>query len=389
MNRIALFIFCATVWVAGSSTALTAQEASAPIGVDDQIFDDGPYVFWQDAKTAILISHKNGEIIRSVVNDISGPRNVPTPSVDVPMIHLDPNLPKPPASTWPMPKRLLAISDLEGNYRACLEFLKGNGVIDAEGRWAWGDGHLVFDGDIVDRGTQVTEILWLIHRLEREAEAAGGRVHYVLGNHEAMVMAGDLRYIHPKYQVISRRLGIPYEALFGPNTELGQWFRSRNTILRIGDYMFVHAGYSPALDALGLTPDVINEQIRATIGPPAWSGGTADLEQHLMWHLQGPMWYRGYFDQHAANWGGKPTDVQLDALLKRNAVKHIVVGHTVVNDIGWLDQKERLLGIDVKWSKPGEGEGLLVENGVPHAVDTQGKKRPIEVVQPAGRQIGQ
>ena len=53
-----------------------------------------------------------------------------------------------------------------------------------------------------------------------------------------------------------------------------------------------------------------------------------------------------------------------------------------VEDIGWLDAKKRVLGIDVKWSKPGEGEGLLVEDGVIHAVDMTGKKRTIEVVQP-------
>jgi hypothetical protein len=94
------------------------------------------------------------------------------------------------------------------------------------------------------------------------------------------------------------------------------------------------------------------------------------------------MWYRGHFDAYAAGWGGKPTDEQLDAILERNGVKHIVIGHTVVEDIGWLDAKKRVLGIDVKWSKPGEGEGLLVEDGVIHAVDMTGKKRTIEVIQP-------
>ena len=45
-------------------------------------------------------------------------------------------------------------------------------------------------------------------------------------------------------------------------------------------------------------------------------------------------------------------------------------------------RRRRVLGIDVKWSNPGEGEGLLVENGVIHAVDMTGRKRTIEVVQP-------
>jgi hypothetical protein len=349
--------------------------------VDVKAFDDGPYVFWETPTNALLLGHLDGEVVSTRVTDITEPVEMRTPYPGVPTVHLNPGGYTPSASTWPMPDRLLVVSDLEGNHDTFLEFLRTNGVIDEEGNWAWGKGHLVFDGDIVDRGDKVTEILWLIQRLEREAKAAGGRVHYVLGNHETMVLAGDLRYIHPKYRVTSERMGRSYEALFGPDTELGRWLRSHNSVVRIGDFLFVHAGYSPELDTLGLDRDEINQRIRDTIGPPAWPERD-QLGPHLIWHQQGPMWYRGHFDAYAAQWGGKPTDEQLDAILERNGAKHIVIGHTVVEDIGWLDAKKRVLGIDVKWSKPGEGEGLLVENGVIHAVDMTGKKRTIEVVQP-------
>jgi hypothetical protein len=349
--------------------------------VDVKAFDDGPYVFWETPTNALLLGHLDGEVVSTRVTDITEPVEMRTPYPGVPTVHLNPGGYTPSASTWPMPDRLLVVSDLEGNHDTFLEFLRSNGVIDEEGNWAWGKGHLVFDGDIVDRGDKVTEILWLIQRLEREAKAAGGRVHYVLGNHETMVLAGDLRYIHPKYRVTSERMGRSYEALFGPDTELGRWLRSHNSVVRIGDFLFVHAGYSPELDTLGLDRDEINQRIRDTIGPPAWPERD-QLGPHLIWHQQGPMWYRGHFDAYAAQWGGKPTDEQLDAILERNGAKHIVIGHTVVEDIGWLDAKKRVLGIDVKWSKPGEGEGLLVENGVIHAVDMTGKKRTIEVVQP-------
>ena len=364
---------------------LTAQTDATQVvqeqPVDVKAFDDGPYVFWETPTDALLLGHLDGEVVSTRVADITEPVDLRTPYPGVPTVHLDPGGYTPSASTWPMPGRLLVVSDLEGNHDTFLEFLAANGVVDEKGRWAWGDGHLVFDGDIVDRGDQVTEILWLIQRLEREAKAAGGRVHYVLGNHETMVLAGDLRYIHPKYRVTSERMGRSYEALFGPDTELGRWLRSHNSVVRIGDFLFVHAGYSPELDTLGLDRDEINQRIRDTIGPPAWPERD-QLGPHLIWHQQGPMWYRGHFDAYADQWGGKPTDEQLDAILERNEAKHIVIGHTVVDDIGWLDAKKRVLGIDVKWSKPGEGEGLLVEDGVIHAVDMTGKKRTIEVIQP-------
>lgn len=346
---------------------------------EDRQFDDGPYVSWKDASTAVIVCHIDGKVIRREITDITEPIDVSTPSAGVPSIHLDPKPPQPSAGKWPMPSRVLAVSDLEGNYQAFWDFLRGNGVIDKAGHWSWGDGHLVLVGDIVDRGDQVTEILWMIHRLEREAKAAGGEVHYVLGNHETMVMAGDLRYIHPKYEHTSKKIGQEYQELYGPDTELGRWLRSKNSVVVIGNVLFIHAGYSPSLDALGLDVDEINQRIRATTGPPAWPKRD-ELGPHLIWHQQGPMWYRGYFQRYADGWGGAPTKEEIDSILQRNDVEYIVVGHTVVDDIGWLEEDKRLIGIDVKWSKPEEAEGLLFENGTLIRVDTNSNKSALDIV---------
>ena len=43
---------------------------------------------------------------------------------------------------------------------------------------------------------KVNEILWFVYDLEGQAKEKGGRVHYLLGNHEYMVLYNDLRYIH-------------------------------------------------------------------------------------------------------------------------------------------------------------------------------------------------
>ena len=50
---------------------------------------------------------------------------------------------------------------------------------------------------MVDRGPQEREILDLVKRLEGEAAAAGGRVHTLLGNHEAMNLVWFLRDVPP------------------------------------------------------------------------------------------------------------------------------------------------------------------------------------------------
>ena len=285
-----------------------------------------------------------------------------------------------PAASWPDAERILAVSDLEGNRETFLAFLTGNGVVNDRGDWIWGDGHLVLNGDIVDRGDEVTELLWLVRRLERQARASGGRVHYVLGNHESMVLAGDLRYIHPNYRYSTDRIGISYDALHGPDTELGRWLRNHNSVVRLGPLLFVHAGYSPELYRLGLELDEINETIRTGLGPPAWPvEARADLRTGLIWHQQGPHWYRGYFPQHAENWGGRPDDAALQAILDRHDADHVVVGHTLVEGVGIIDGRPQLIGIDVAWSDPSEAEGLLYDDGRLHRVDAGGLRTLLEL----------
>ena len=105
--------------------------------------------------------------------------------------------------------------------------LQNNGVIDKDFNWTFGNGHLVLTGDFVDRGEQVTEVLWLIYALEDKAKEAGGYVHYVLGNHEIMNMSGDLRYLNKKYVDNAALLNAHFVTLYGENSELGRWLRTK------------------------------------------------------------------------------------------------------------------------------------------------------------------
>jgi hypothetical protein len=50
-------------------------------------------------------------------------------------------------------------------------------------------------GDLIDRGPGSRKVVELLMKLDAQAEQAGGAVHLVLGNHEVMVMTGDLRYV--------------------------------------------------------------------------------------------------------------------------------------------------------------------------------------------------
>lgn len=350
-----------------------------PLPVEASAVHDGPYVIWKDGQTAEVIELVNGIPDSRTIENITEPRLVASTSGPDWQIHLDPQPPQPEAAVWPMPQRLMAISDLEGNLDQTLEFLRNNGVVDADGHWAWGEGHLVLIGDLVDRGDQVTGLMWLVYRLAREAGQAGGQVHYVLGNHEAMVMGGDLRYIHWKYRFVTGRLGRSYDQLFNENSVIGRWWRTRNGLVIIGNLMFVHAGYSPRLDEAGLDVDTLNQRIRAGLAPARPEGLTADTNP--VRNIHGPFWYRGYFDKHAAEWGGKATDDEVGRILQRHHVDHVVIGHTLVDEVGPLDETGQVIAIDVDWKDPQAGQGLLVEDGRMWRVDMQGRR---EALFPAG-----
>jgi hypothetical protein len=96
--------------------------------------------------------------------------------------------------TYNLPDKIIVISDIEGNFDAFSSFLLNNKVIDNNYNWIFGNGHLLLNGDFVDRGKNVTQVLWLIYKLENQADKQGGKVHYILGNHEIMNFQGNANY---------------------------------------------------------------------------------------------------------------------------------------------------------------------------------------------------
>ena len=348
-----------------------------PMGIKAADVNDGPYVIWKDASTAEVLMMTAGKVSKKIYQQITKPIVIDDLPGLVKSITLDPAAPSLPKSTWIEPSRLMAISDLEGNYRNARKFLETNKLIDQKGNWIWGKGHLVLVGDLVDRGSQVTELMWLLHRLERQARKAGGRVHYVLGNHEAMVMGGDLRYIHPKYHFVTARMKLPYDRLFAPDTEIGRWWRSKNGVETVGNLLFIHGGYSPLLDQAKLDVKTLNQRIRAGL-PPARPTGSTPATNPVK-HQHGPFWYRGYFQRYAAAWGGQATEEEILAILKRHGAEHIVVGHTVVDQVGPLDETGTVIGIDVKWRDTEKCQGLLQQNGQLWRVTIDGKRGKLEI----------
>ncbi|MEZ4999721.1 MAG: metallophosphoesterase, partial [Bacteroidales bacterium] len=264
-----------------------------------------------------------------------------------------------PPSIYEEPSRIFAIGDIHGQYDRMIRMLEKGKVIDSDLNWIWGDGHLVFMGDIFDRGEGVTEAMWLIYKLERQAAESNGKVHLLLGNHEVMILNNDIRYLANKYYCLTSNTGIEYYSLFSNKSVLGRWIRTKNSIEIIGNTMFVHAGISPDVAESGLSVDEINTLMREYLNNPA---DTSNAEmKNLITGNMGPVWYRGYV-KSSGNYD-KITQDELDPILQKYNVDHIVIGHTEVDTITILNN-QKTIAINIPLADKNIIEqALLIEKG--------------------------
>ncbi len=130
--------------------------------------------------------------------------------------------------------------------------------------------------------------------LESQADAAGGRVQALLGNHEVMNLIGETRDVAPEvyqqfadsrsesrreegYQSVSKIAGgtppakaewlaahpagyIEYREAFAPNAPYGKWLRSKPILAEIGGTVFMHGGIDTQFTTDSL--DNINKRVR-------------------------------------------------------------------------------------------------------------------------------
>jgi len=321
---------------------------------------DGPYVYWESESSAIVFYSCHGEVLPPQRATVRGPSLIKGFCGDTGTEYLlDPRAPEVEHDTFRDVSRVFAVSDIHGEYDALERLLVNAGVVDQDLKWSWGDGHLVILGDVFDRGGQVTECLWLIHRLEREARESGGRVHFLLGNHEVMVLQGDLRYVNPRYlDGIAEQTGIHYDDLFGPAMELGQWLRTKHLAIRLNEILFVHGGMSPEVVTRDLDIKEINAQGREGIDLRTYDFVFKDLPGFIF-GSEGPLWYRGY---HEAMEYPQATQEDVESILEHFDATAVVVGHTDIGEIRSL-YDGRGFGIDVDVATLGNLQGLLWEEG--------------------------
>jgi Calcineurin-like phosphoesterase len=166
---------------------------------------------------------------------------------------------------WTGIDRVIAFGDVHGAYNDLHELLRDAGVLDAQDHWAAGHTHVVSLGDLLDRGADSRKVIDLMMRLQVEAQAAGGQLHVLLGNHEAMNLLGDLRYVVPAEFAAYADLESPGDrgsrfpagylgkrAAFLPDGKYGKWLLAQPVVIKINDTLFMHAGPANVLRGLSL-----------------------------------------------------------------------------------------------------------------------------------------
>lgn len=275
----------------------------------------------------------------------------------------------------PSPKKLFAISDLEGEFDTMVHLLQGNGVIDHALNWTYGSGHLVLIGDMVDRGKNVVPLLWLIYKLEGEANLAGGDVHFVMGNHERYLLDGRTKSVASKYYGTFRTTEMSQRELWSEKSELGRWLRSKSVMLKIGSTLFVHAGISPKVLSMDPTLQSIDKEAENNFVTDDVVRRTIDGS--VIHDANGVLFYRGLaLDRSADDLGEKASTAHVKQVLEVFKVDRIAIGHTLAANISH-DYGGKVIRVDVHHS--GEvSEGLFIEDNVLWRADDKGNMFPLK-----------
>ena len=315
-------------------TIVAKQDTLTPKQKMLRSLTDGPYIFIQEDKL-VEKNIVNGEVISKELAKDAFKTEF-----------------KREKSKYRKVKKIAALSDIHGQHELAVEILTNHQIIDENQNWMYGEGHLIIVGDIFDRGPQVNETLWLLYKLEAQAKEAGGKVHVLLGNHEYLVFQHDLRYIHKKYRIVSALLKTSYTDLYGKNTVMGRWLRSKPTVVKINDNTFVHGGISKEFLEIGYNIEKINSTMSESIDIAEEVLDSTGISYYYFGET-GPVWYRGYFNDNLP-------DEEISDILSDIYSKHIVVGHCSNETVVEL-YDGKVYGVDSSIKLGEYGELLLIE----------------------------
>lgn len=302
---------------------------------------------------------------------------------------------------------VVAVGDIHGAYASFEQLLIANGLINDQLEWSAGNTHFVSLGDLLDRGPQSRKVMDLLMRMQTQARVAGGRVHVLLGNHEAMNLVGDLRNVSDaEYAAFAKDISglepalanagldtvaekpegfFQHRAAFSKDGYYGKWLLALPSLIKINDTIFVHGGLSPLVGELGL--EGTNSRL------------TKSLVQHLAIEASseplppilddpGPLWYRGTAGCHELI-----ESSILAAVLDSLDAQRVVIGHTPTPNRKVTQRLSgRVLAIDTGMLNSvykGQAFALELTDSRISVLDSQGRRvNQIGLVSAIGKNLG-
>ena len=229
----------------------------------------------------------------------------------------------------PPTKRIIVIGDIHGDWNITKKiFLKYN-LINSNGKWIAEpkDTKVVQVGDILDRGGRPdtigdecseVKIMDFLDEIHEQAHLYGGGVYCILGNHEIMNVVGNFNYSGK--ESISCFGGVEgRKKAFQSGGVMAQRFAcSRNTVMKIGKFLFVHGGFNEK----HLTKSIpeINKIMRKFL--------QGDKKLYNQDFIDYYMAYNGILWNRELSLGS-PDCEKLEKILQHFNVNGLIVGHTV------------------------------------------------------------
>ena len=298
----------------------------------------------------------------------------------------------------------IAIGDIHADPESFIDALMGAGVLDKNGQFVGKNIDLVLLGDFADKGHNTLAVWDIIHYLEKEARKNNARVHSLFGNHDTVIMMGELKRMKPNdlenFKAFDPDpvIGLKKALVTEPYESMMQGWKA---MVKIGDDVFVHGGLDSWI--LNTSPEQINEEvhdyvlkqqdyIRASLRDPLAKA------PEVPWVLRpwkfdsdtpfpdNPFWTRQMSTE-------KVETQVLDEVLDHVGAKRIVVGHTPTKSKNIeTSYDERLIRADTNNSrafKKGkisavkiQGEEIEFLNGLTRGVSESGYKQILRGIRP-------
>jgi tetratricopeptide (TPR) repeat protein len=315
---------------------------------------------------------------------------------------------------WSDVPRIVAVGDVHGAFENFTAVLKNAGLVDDKLRWVGGKAHLVQNGDVVDRGPHSRKAMDLLMDLEKQATKAGGAVHALIGNHEAMNIVGILDLTSKEeydsytdrdsrqrrdatferfYESLRKEakekgeeppakagakdefekqypLGfIEHRQAFAASGRYGKWIREHNTSVKINGVVFSHGDWSEKFAQVGIAE--LNRRVRAELS------GKDPLEGGLAFDSESPLQYRGLANVDLTRAAQQAEAERVGRILAGLGAKRMVVGHTVTSS-GVIESRfgGKHISIDtgmLELYRGGHRIALEIENDTLRSLHDKGK----------------